>query len=210
MKQIVPYQNIEEALAQLDNGGRFYNLFSKAKDEEINAAELAKVAGLFSEKQQLILFLELSISRLSKQDQVTIISKLDDKLRKDFLKYKAQELMPSEAEERGILSSNAILTGVPRIKDSKSEFKGVILIPVSAGKVITVMPVPIIDQYDIYEIRDEHSAEVFLIAHYRGKGLLPEEKINVAGVLKDIEVEVNGTARHRKFLEINYYQLLNA
>ncbi|MCY1515950.1 hypothetical protein D9M68_505550 [compost metagenome] len=208
MKQIIPYQNIEEALAQLDNGGRFYNLFTKAKDEEINAAELAKVAGLFSEKQQLILFLELSTSQLSKPDQVTIISKLADKLRKDFLKYKAQELMPSEAEANGILSSNAILTGVPRVKDSKSEFKGVILIPVSAGKVITVMPIPIIDQYDVYEIRDEHSSDTFLIAHYRGKGALPEEKIRVAGVLKDIEVETEGTITHRKFLEINYYQLL--
>jgi len=65
VKEIISYQNIEEAFAQLDNGGRFYNLFTKAKDEEINTAELARVAGLFSEKQQLILFLELSISQLS-------------------------------------------------------------------------------------------------------------------------------------------------
>jgi len=208
VKEIISYQNIEEAFAQLDNGGRFYNLFTKAKDEEINTAELARVAGLFSEKQQLILFLELSISQLSKQDQVTIISKLDDKLRKDFLKYKAQELMPSEAEQRGVLSANAIITGVPRVKNSTSEFKGFILIPVSAGKVITVMPIPIIDQYDIYEIRDEHAAESFLVAHYRGKGTLPEKKIKVAGVLKDIEVETEGGIAHRKFLEINYYQLL--
>jgi len=207
MKQLIPYQNIEEAMLKLDNGGRFFNLFTKADDGEINAAELAKVAGMFNERQKLVLFLELSISQLSKQDQVAIISKLDDKLRKDFLKYKAQELMASEAEARGVLSANAIITGVPTLKDSKSEFKGIILIPISTGKAMTFVPVPIIDQYDIYEIRDEHSSETFLIAHSRSKDRLANEKIKVAGVLKDLEVKINGVKGRQKFLEINYYQI---
>lgn len=207
MKQIIPYQNITEALVHLDNGGRFYNLFTKAEDGEINAAELSKVAGMFNEKQKLVLFLELSMSALSKEDQVAIISKLDDKLRLDFLKYKAQELMASEAEERGVLTANAIISGVPIIKESKSEFKGIILVPVSTGKAMTFVPIPIIDQYDIYEIRDDHSSETFLIAHYRGKEKLPAEKIKVAGVLKKIEVKVDGVKAYQKFLEINYYQV---
>ena len=207
MKQIVPYQNITEALIQLDNGGRFYNLFTKAEDGEITVAELSKVAGMFNEKQKLVLFLELSMSQLPKEDQVAIIAKLDDQLRKDFLKYKAQELMASEAEVRGVLAANAIITGVPVVKDSKSEFKGIILIPISTGKVTTFIPIPIIDQYDIYEIRDDHSSETFLIAHYHGKEKLPAEKIKVAGVLKKIEVKIDGVKKDQKFLEINYYQL---
>lgn len=207
MKQIIPYQNITEALGHLDNGGRFYNLFTKAEDGEINAAELSKVAGMFNEKQKLVLFLELSMAQLTKQDQVAIISKLDDKLRKDFLKYKAQELMASEAEERGMLAANVIITGVPKIKESKSEFKGVVLIPISTGKVTTFVPVPIIDQYEIYEVCDDHSSETFLIAHYHGKGKLPAEKIKVAGVLKKLEIKVDGVKKYKKFLEINYYQM---
>ena len=208
MKQIIPYQNITEALSQLDNGGRFYNLFTKAGDGEINVAELIKVAGMFNERQKLILFLELSLSNLPKEEQVDIISKLDDRLRRDFLKFKAQELMASEAEERGVLSANAIITGVPMLKDSKSEFKGIVLIPISTGKVMTFVPVPIMDQFDVYEVRDDHSSETFLIAHYRGKSKLPAEKIKVAGVLKEIEIKVDGVKGKRKFLEINYYQLL--
>jgi hypothetical protein len=147
------------------------------------------------------------MSQLTKQDQVDIISKLDDKLRKDFLKYKAQELMASEAEERGVLSANAVITGIPTIKDSKSEFKGIILIPISTGKSMTFIPIPIIDQYDIYEIRDDYSSETFLIAHYHGKDKLPAEKIKVAGVLKKLEVKIDGVKNYQKFLEINYYQL---
>ncbi len=81
MKQIIPYQHITEALTQLDNGGRFFNLFTKAEDGQISSAELSKVAGMFNEKQQLVLFLELSMSQLSKEDQLSIIAKLDDKLR---------------------------------------------------------------------------------------------------------------------------------
>lgn len=208
MKQIIPYQNITEALAQLDNGGRFYNLFSKAEDGEITAAELSKVAGIFNERQKLVLFLELSMSHLPKEDQVSIISKLDDKLRKDFLKYKAQELMASEAEERGVLSTNVIITGVPKVKESKSEFVGLVLIPISTGKVMTFVPVPIMDQYDVYEVRDDHSSETFLIAHHRSKEKLPPEKIKVAGVLKELEVKVDQVKGHQKFLEINYFQLL--
>lgn len=208
MKQIIPYQHIEEALAQLDNGGHFFNLFSKAEDGEITAAELAKVAGIFNEKQQLILFLELSLSQLSKEDQMTVVSYLDDQLRKSFLKYKAQELMASDAEKHGVLSTNVIITGVPMVKDSKSEFQGIILIPISTGKVMTFIPVPIIDQYDIYEIRDEHSSETFLVAHYHSKEKLPTQQLKVAGVLKDIEVKIDGVKGHQKFLEINYYQVV--
>ncbi len=208
MKQIIPYQNITTALANLDNGGRFYNLSSKAEDGEITAAELSKVAGMFNERQKLVLFLELSMSYLPKEDQVAIISKLDDRLRKDFLKYKAQELMASEAEERGVLATNAIITGVPIVKTSKSEFNGIILIPISTGKVMTFIPIPIIDQYDIYEVRDDHSSETFLIAHYHSKEKLPAEKIKVAGVLKELEIKDGGVKGYQKFLEINYYQQL--
>jgi hypothetical protein len=206
MKQIIPYQNITEALTHLDNGGRFYNLFTKAEDGKISSAELSKVAGMFNEKQQLVLFLELSMSSLPKEDQVAIISKLDDKLRKDFLKYKAQELMASEAEARGVLAMNAIITGVPLKKESKSEFKGLILIPISTGKAMTFVPVPIIDQYDIYEVRDDHSSDTFLIAHHRDKDKLPAEKIKMAGVLKELEIKTDDVKGHQKFLEINYWQ----
>ncbi len=207
MKQIIPYQHITEALTQLDNGGRFFNLFTKAEDGQISAAELSKVAGMFNERQKLVLFLELSMSQLPKEDQISIIAKLDDKLRKDFLKYKAQELMASEAEARGVLSTNAIITGVPTIKGSKSEFKGMILIPISTGKAMTFVPVPIIDQYDIYEVRDDQSSQTFLIAHYRGKGKLPAEKIKVAGVIKELEIKTDNVKGHQKFLEINYWQV---
>lgn len=207
MKQIIPYQNSGEALQQLDNGGRFYNLFAKAGDGEINSSELSKVAGTFNEKQKLILFLELSMAELSREEQIHIVSKLDEQLRKNFLRYKAQELMASEAQASGVLASNAIITGIPTLKDAKSEFQGLILIPIFTGNVMSFIPIPIMDQYDVYEIRDNQSDETFLIAHYRGKQKLPTEMIKVAGILKEIEVKIDGAKIKKKYLEINYYQV---
>ena len=49
--------------------------------------------------------------------------------------------------------------------DSKSDFKGFIMIPISTGSVMTFSMVPIIDQYDVYEIRETEIDQSFLIAH---------------------------------------------
>ena len=47
MQKIIPYRDYAGALEALDNGGRFYNIFTHAKDDEVSLAELAKVAGVF-------------------------------------------------------------------------------------------------------------------------------------------------------------------
>ncbi|AOM80974.1 hypothetical protein BFS30_23410 [Pedobacter steynii] len=113
--------------------------------------------------------------------------------------------MASEANGIGIVSSNAIITGIPKMIESKSDFKGYILIPMLAGKVTTFIPVPIIDRYDVYEIRDEKSSDTFLIAHAKGSEKLPERKIKVAGVLKELKSKKDEDKGSKKFLEVNYF-----
>lgn len=204
MQQIKPYTGINEAIVSLDNGGRFYNILTQAEDGIISPAEVGKVGGLFNEKQKMILFLELSISALDPAAKAELISKLDSNLQRSYQKYKAQELLPSEANDRGVISSNAIITGFPKMRESKSDLNGFILIPISTGKAMTFVPIPIIDKYDIYEIRDEISAETFLIAHARGEEKLPEQQIKVAGVLKELKLKKDEEST-TKFLEVNYF-----
>lgn len=205
MKQIKPYVNVSEAISSLDNGGRFYNVLTHAEDGIISQSEVGKVGGLFNEKQKVILFLELSISKLDASAKADLVSKLDDGLQKSYQKYKPQELLPSEANSKGVLSANAIITGFPKLVDSKSDFTGVILIPIMTGKAMTFIPVPIIEKYDIYEIRDEASSETFLIAHAKDADKLPEQKIKVAGVLKELKMKKGDEGSAKKFLEINYF-----
>lgn len=208
MKQIQPYADINAAMVSLDNGGRFYNILTDAEDGVISSSEIGKVGGLFNEKQKMILFLELSISALDPAAKAEVLSKLDSSLQRSYEKYKAQELLPSEANNKGILSSNAIITGFPKMRESRSDFNGFILIPISTGKAMTFVPVPIIDKYDIYEIRDEISSETFLIAHARGEEKLPEQQIKVAGVFKELKMKKGEKESATKFLEVNYF--LNA
>jgi hypothetical protein len=205
MKKIAPYTEINTAISSLDNGGRFYNVMTKADDGVISQAELGKVGGLFNDKQKMILFLELSMLKLNSTEKETIISKLDKNLKEVYLKYKPQNLLPSEVDEKGILSSNMILTGVPKLIDSKSDFKGFFMVPIMVGKVMTFTMIPIIDSYDVYELRDETSSESFIIAHSRDANKLPNEKIIIAGVLKELKADDNEESSSRKFLEAVYY-----
>lgn len=205
MKKIEPYKNINEATLSLDNGGRFYNVLTKSDDGIISTSELGKVAGLFIDKQKMVLFLDLAISNFDVNAKEKIVNSLDVSLRSTYEKYKSQEFLPSEAYDKGILSSNSIITGFPKKIDSKSDFNGVIVLPV--GKSFVVMP--IIDKYDVYEIRDEVSDDTFLIAHARGSIVLPEKKIKVAGVLKELKANKNEKKASKSFLEAIYYLDIN-
>ena len=74
-----------------------------------------------------------------------------------------------------------------------------------AGSVMTFMMVPIIDQYDVYELKDEASSGSFLIAHAKGATKLPQARIKVAGVLKELKAKKDEENASKKFLEAVYY-----
>ena len=205
MKKIEPFRNFNDALSNLDNGGRFYNILTKADDGVISKAELGKVGGIFNNKQRMILFFELSISKLDDEKKKAVISKLEESLQKLYIKYKPIELLPSEAYTKGTIASNTIITGIPTLIESKSEFKGFIMIPVVTGNVTTFTMIPLINMYDVYEMRDEESDENFLIAHAKGATKLPKKKIKVAGVLKELRSDQKERAASKRFLEAVYH-----
>ena len=201
----MPYKNVTDAMSNLDNGGRFYNILTKADDGIISKSELGKVGGVFSDKQKMMLFFELSISKLDQENRNSIISKLEENLQKLYFKYKAIELLPSEANTKGIIASNAIITGIPQLIQSKNDFNGFIMTPVISGNVTTFVMMPLIDMYDVYELRDEKSDKNFLIAHAKKTEKLPEKKIKVAGVLKELKSDKNDTQAAKIFLEAIYH-----
>lgn len=205
MKKITPYPSLQEAKEALDNGGRFYNLLTKADDGVISKAELGKVAGVFNDKQKMMLFLTLAISELHENDRNVIVHTLSEDLRTLYHQHKPQELLPSEVATQGDLSANVILEGIPKLIESKSDFNGFIMIPTMAGSVMTFIMVPIIDEYDVYELKDEASAASFTIAHTKRSAKLPEKKIKVAGVLKELKAKEDEEKASKKFLEAVYY-----
>jgi len=204
MEKIKPYKNLECALQSLDNGGRFFNFQTKAEDGIITQSELGKVGGVFIESQQLILFLEMSLLELDQSDKDAIILKLDSGLQKKYLKYKPQSVLPSEAGLKGIISSNAIITGTPKLIDSKTSFNGFIMFPMVSGNVTSYMMIPLIDEYEVYELGDGEASETFLIAHQKGYEKLPSKKMTVGGVLKELNETEEEDGAKVKFLEALY------
>ncbi len=119
---------------------------------------------------------------------------------KSYQKYKPRNYCLLKPIAKVFFPANAIITGYPKMIDSKSDFTGLILIPIMAGKAMTFIPVPIIEKYDIYEIRDEASSDTFLIAHAKDSEKLPEQKIKVAGVLKELKMKKDDESSAKKVL----------
>jgi hypothetical protein len=204
MKKIEAYANIEEAMLSLDNGGRYYNLLARANNKVITQAELGKVAGLFNDKQKMMLYLEMVLSNLSAGMKGILLAKLTPELRQSYDKFKPQYLKPSEAKENGVLGNGAIISGIPFLIDSKTKLSGFIMIPIMAGKTMTMMMIPIMDKYDVYEMKDDINGEQFFIAHARSENKLPKEKITIAGIIKELKADKKEDLPSEKFLEIVY------
>ena len=81
MRKIIPYQDLAEARLELDNGGRFYNILTKADDGIISESEIGKVAGVYNNKQKVILFLDLAISQLDSQKRYDVLNSMDKNLK---------------------------------------------------------------------------------------------------------------------------------
>ena len=208
MKKITPYQSTQNALASLDNGGRFYNIATKANDGHVTTPELAKAAGVFSDKQSMMLFLEMSLHELEDNAKRSVLSTLSEDLRAMYVEYAPQLLLPSQAKERGKLAASAIITGVPKQVDSRTEFTGFIMVPITTGNVTTFTMIPIIDQYDIYEIRDNATSKEFVIAHAKSKNKLPEQAIRAGGVFKELKADKDEKESSNIFLETIYYSIV--
>ncbi|EAR12610.1 hypothetical protein PI23P_08290 [Polaribacter irgensii 23-P] len=117
--------------------------------------------------------------------------------------------MPSEAGSKGIIAANTIITGIPKLTTSKTDFIGFILVPIMIGNVTTFSLIPLIEIYDVYELRDENSSQSFLIAHSKGTNKLPEKIIIVAGVLKELKANKNEKKASKMFLEAVYHMGIN-
>lgn len=205
MKKIIPYKSSNEALTALDNGGRFYNIFTKAGDGVITQAEIGKVGGLFNNKQGAVLFLELATSQLDENAKNSLLAKMEIDMQTSYKKYKPQKLLASQVKTEGVLASGAIVTGIPKLVDSKTEMTSFIMVPITTGNITTFTMIPIYEQYDVYELRDEQSSKTFIIAHNKSKTKLPEEKMRVAGIIKELKKGKSKDAKAQLFLEVLYH-----
>ncbi|MEE4244010.1 MAG: hypothetical protein V2I33_01285 [Kangiellaceae bacterium] len=205
MQQVEPYISEQQALAALDNGGRIYNLLTDANDGEIEAAELARVAGVINDYQKMFLYLETALSKLDPQEKKRVIYSLDKSTFARYQEAKPHHYSPVDAMLKGVASQSCLITGVPRLVESKGKVDGFIMVPIMAGGVTTFSMIPLVEQYDIYHIFDMSSEQDFVIAKNKTSEKLPERELTIAGVLKEYNHDESDNAGSSLLLEAIYY-----
>ena len=212
MREIEPYHNLEELKKAIDNGGRFYNLFTQADDAVVSPGELAKAAGVFTAGVDAFLFLELAQQNLSTQDQQAVFNLLQPSLQKKFASARPKLLSPSAVESQCEVDQSVVLTGYPRYLEDSSQFSGFIMVPVMVAGVMSLIPVPITDSYSIYELFDDAAmtSASATIATPKGKPFEHNGPIRVGGVTRKIEYKEEQPKRRQFFLETLYFTKLAA
>jgi len=210
MKEIKPYKTLAGLMKAVDNGGRFYNLFSHADDKLVTRAELAKAAGVFSSGDNAFLFLEMAQQALAPEDRATVEEMLETDLRRRYRRQRPHSMHPSTVDADGKPGTTIITTGYPRFVENKTEFNGFIMIPISTGKTTTFTMVPIFDQFDVYELFDNERMEEpsSMVARSRAKRLEHDGPVRFGGVLRKLETEKGKDPVHNHYLEAVYYTRL--
>ncbi|UCG59855.1 MAG: hypothetical protein JSU70_10105 [Phycisphaerales bacterium] len=208
MKQIAPYRTLQGALNALDNGGRFYNVFTKAKDEVITDSELFKAAGVFSGKAQAFLFFELALSDLSEADRDHVIQRLSGELRSAYLRQRPKRT-EIEVFEQVVRETDAVIVaGFPVFLEDKTQFSGFIFIPICTGKVTTFMMVPIFDKFDVYEVyaNSDLTGDKTIIATVRGSKRLSPALTTFGGIVKKLKFKNESERTHSFYVETLFYK----
>jgi len=208
MKQIVPYKTLQGALNALDNGGRFYNVFTKARDEVITDSELCKAAGVFSNKAQAFLFFELALSDLSQADRERVIQRLSPELRSTYLKKRPKHTEIEVFEHAVRETDPVIVTGFPVFLEDKTQFSGFIMIPISTGKVTTFTMIPIFDRFDVYEVyaNPDLNGDKTIVTTMRGPRRLAVAMTTFGGIVKKLNFKDKSERAHGLYVETLFYK----
>ncbi len=187
MQELKPFTTLGPLRKALDNGGRFYNFFDAADDQVVTRGELARAAGVYTAGIRAFMYLQMTSQDLNEKDQEAVLSMLDAKLRKDYIKKKPPFIQPSQVELVCKAGDAVIVTGYGRELGKQSRFVGFITVPVMVGKVFVPIMIPIRDIYQVIEIFDDEKKNkpcaVFCIPQKKSIDLTG--RIQIGGVLKE-------------------------
>ena len=133
MREVQPYQTERGLLRALDNGGRFFNIFTKAGDDRITRAELAKAAGTFGSAPKAALFFEMAQQGLPTASRARAVAALGPNARKDNKKFRPVSVKPSKVDSSGRPGHCVVVEGFPRFLHDKPQFTGMMMIPIVTG-----------------------------------------------------------------------------
>ena len=113
----------------LDNGGRFYNIFTSAGDDVVTSAELKKAAGVIGSDQCAYLFFAMALHDLGDSQRRMVEARLDKGVRDGLRRLSPAVVSPKEVASLRATKA-CIIEGYPRqVPDHKVH--GTMMMPIT-------------------------------------------------------------------------------
>jgi hypothetical protein len=207
MKQVSPFKSVDEAFKSLDNGGRLYNIFTKANDNIITSSELSKAGGGLNNKFKAVLYLEMVLKGLTDDDKKKIYGSLNTSLKADYDKYKPELnylLDDKTNQDKAILS--VILEGkITPITDWPT-FSGYIPVPSLINGTLMETMSPIKDNFDIFMLSVDHPEPFNIVVCAIQNTLnIEDNRMTIGGILSEYYLSEYKNQGKSTFLEGIFY-----
>lgn len=206
MKHIEPFVNVADALVSLDNGGRFYNIFTHANDGLITMGELSKATHEWDDLAKMILYLDVSLAKLSENEKEEIVARFDTKLKKIYDEHHALVMKTDDILGDIPVSRNVIVKGKPVDIHDNTHTLGFSTITVMVGEVMTLTNVPIEDTYALYTLPTDLD-DSFYVGVNKNGDQLPDGELILGGIMKKAEQDKEHPTE-RWFLDVEYFMAL--
>ncbi|MEM8671000.1 MAG: hypothetical protein AAGG48_25955 [Planctomycetota bacterium] len=206
MNEIEPFSTKAELVSAIDNGGRFFNIFSQANDSIVTRGELAKAAGTWASDLNAFLFLELATVGLSEMDKHAVIDMLEPGLRSSYREKNPRRLVPVNVDTQCEPGEAIMTEGKIKHCGDKTKFSGFIYTPLMVGQVTTFIMTPIFDAFDVYHLTGPDQPDsAAVIAVPLNSDLQDGQQIRFGGYIRDLEFEQESDRTHKYYLEAMYF-----
>jgi len=162
MRQVVPYKTARGLERALDNGGRWFNVFTRAGDGKVTADELGKAAGAWDDETSQ-LFLALAWVLLEEEERAHILDALLESSFAERMRFfgpvwlRAHQV--AEMEPRfGVILEGTFL----RVRDRRIETT--VLVPMMVNNALLPMPVQISNMFSMWEFHDRRGPPAIVLA----------------------------------------------
>ncbi len=199
MDKIYPYETFEDAIADLDNGGKFYNLFSRRGDAKITRAELQTAAVVDGDDRTVFLFFAMALHDLSNERRTRIVSMLADDLREDLDHLRPEVSPPSRIPTHARPGRAYLIEGYgrPRIVESFS----IAVVPLSGSPIA----IPVFETHTVVDVYDtpDYQGKACLVTIPKSAEIPPEgTRVRWGGLAMRISI---GEPAERVHLAARYY-----
>ena len=214
MQQVKPYRTTQGALRALDNGGRFYNLFTSAGDDVVTGAELKRAARVVGSIQLAYLFFGMALAELDENERKAVESRLEPGLRRGLKGKGPAVLSPGDFQGSKAGRTYMVEGHLRRLADH--EQSGFIYVPIQVGTITSMMLLPTSEVFESFEVTRENArgsvrAEkgcVVRIPKGRWKPV-KNRRIRWGGLAQEMSLTQKKSASKRLYLAPSYYTVLN-